>query len=126
MKLLARADHLVLATIWAESLRAAGIRCELRNTTLSGAMGELRAVCESLPPRCRGDRGRCPDGPFVRPGHLERCINGFCDTLAPAEVTQKQNGCGPPVVGDRASNVRCPVGYRNDAFGRNESVEPPA
>lgn len=41
MKLLARADHLVLATIWAESLRAAGIRCELRNTTLSGAMGEI-------------------------------------------------------------------------------------
>jgi hypothetical protein len=41
MKLLARADHLLLATIWAESLRAAGIRCELRNTTLSGAMGEI-------------------------------------------------------------------------------------
>ena len=41
MKLLARADHLVLATIWAESLRAAGIRCELRNTTLSGAIGEI-------------------------------------------------------------------------------------
>lgn len=41
MKLLARADHLVQGTIWAESLRAAGIRCELRNTTLSGAMGEI-------------------------------------------------------------------------------------
>lgn len=41
MKLLARADHLVLATIWAESLRAAGIRCELRNTSLSGAIGEI-------------------------------------------------------------------------------------
>jgi hypothetical protein len=41
MKLVARADHLLLATIWAESLRAAGIRCELRNTTLSGAMGEI-------------------------------------------------------------------------------------
>jgi len=41
MKLLARADHLVLATIWAESLRAAGIRCELRNTMLSGAIGEI-------------------------------------------------------------------------------------
>lgn len=41
MKLLARADHLVLATIWAESLRAAGIRCELRNTSLSGAVGEI-------------------------------------------------------------------------------------
>lgn len=41
MKLLARADHLMLATIWAESLRAAGIRCELRNTMLSGAIGEI-------------------------------------------------------------------------------------
>ncbi|HUL63547.1 MAG TPA: DUF2007 domain-containing protein [Burkholderiaceae bacterium] len=41
MKLLARADNLMLGTIWAESLRAAGIRCELRNTTLSGAMGEI-------------------------------------------------------------------------------------
>lgn len=41
MKLVARADHLVLATIWAESLRAAGIRCELRNTSLSGAIGEI-------------------------------------------------------------------------------------
>ncbi|MBS1134653.1 MAG: hypothetical protein H6R02_1794 [Burkholderiaceae bacterium] len=41
MKLLARADHLVQGTIWAESLRAAGIRCVLRNTTLSGAMGEI-------------------------------------------------------------------------------------
>lgn len=41
MKLLARADHLVQGTIWAESLRAAGIRCQLRNTTLSGAIGEI-------------------------------------------------------------------------------------
>ncbi len=41
MKLLARADHLLQATIWADSLRAAGIRCQLRNTTLSGAIGEI-------------------------------------------------------------------------------------
>jgi len=41
MKLLVRADHLVQATIWVESLRAAGIRCQLRNTTLSGAIGEI-------------------------------------------------------------------------------------
>lgn len=41
MKFLARADHLLLGTIWLESLRAAGIRCELRNTTLSGAIGEI-------------------------------------------------------------------------------------
>lgn len=41
MKRLARADNLLQASIWAESLRAAGIRCELRNTVLSGAMGEI-------------------------------------------------------------------------------------
>jgi hypothetical protein len=41
MKLLVRAENLMLGTIWAESLRAAGIRCELRNTTLSGAIGEI-------------------------------------------------------------------------------------
>lgn len=41
MKRLVRADNLLQASIWAESLRAAGIRCELRNTALSGAMGEI-------------------------------------------------------------------------------------
>jgi hypothetical protein len=41
VKLIARADNLVLGTIWAESLRAAGVRCELRNTTLGGAIGEI-------------------------------------------------------------------------------------
>ena len=41
MKLVARADHPLLAAIWADTLRAAGIRCEVRNTTLSGAMGEI-------------------------------------------------------------------------------------
>ncbi len=41
MKLLARADNSLQASIWADTLRAAGIRCELRNTALSGAMGEI-------------------------------------------------------------------------------------
>ncbi|MEG1832073.1 MAG: DUF2007 domain-containing protein [Burkholderiaceae bacterium] len=41
MKLLARADNLLAANIWMGALRAAGIECELRNTTLSGAMGEI-------------------------------------------------------------------------------------
>lgn len=41
MKLVARADHPLQAAIWADTLRAAGIRCEVRNTTLSGAMGEI-------------------------------------------------------------------------------------
>lgn len=41
MKLFARADQPVQAAIWADTLRAAGIRCEVRNTTLSGALGEI-------------------------------------------------------------------------------------
>lgn len=41
MKLLARAENLLQASIWSGSLRAAGIACELRNTTLAGAMGEI-------------------------------------------------------------------------------------
>jgi len=41
MKLLVRADNLMVGTIWADTLRAAGLRCELRNTTLSGALGEI-------------------------------------------------------------------------------------
>ncbi len=41
MKLLARADHPLQAAIWADSLRAAGIRCDVRNTALSGALGEI-------------------------------------------------------------------------------------
>ncbi len=41
MKLLARADHSLQASIWADTLRAAGIRCEVRNTTLSGALGQI-------------------------------------------------------------------------------------
>lgn len=41
MKLLVRADNSLQASIWADTLRAAGIRCELRNTALSGALGEI-------------------------------------------------------------------------------------
>ena len=40
-KLLTHVDSPLKATIWAETLRAAGIRCELRNTTLGGAVGEI-------------------------------------------------------------------------------------
>ena len=36
MKLLARADNALQASIWADTLRAAGIRCELRNTRVVG------------------------------------------------------------------------------------------
>jgi hypothetical protein len=41
MKLLQRCDHRLQAEHLANVLRAAGIRCEVRNTTLSGAMGEI-------------------------------------------------------------------------------------
>lgn len=41
MKLLARCDHALQAAHLANVLRAAGIRCEVRNTTLSGAIGDI-------------------------------------------------------------------------------------
>jgi hypothetical protein len=41
VKLIARADHPLQAAIWADTLRAAGIRCEVRNTVLAGALGEI-------------------------------------------------------------------------------------
>lgn len=41
MKLLLRCDHPLQAAHFANVLRAAGIRCEVRNTTLSGAMGDI-------------------------------------------------------------------------------------
>jgi len=41
MKLLARAEHPLQAAIWADTLRAAGIPCSVRNTALSGALGEI-------------------------------------------------------------------------------------
>jgi hypothetical protein len=41
MKLLLRCDQALQANHYANALRAAGIRCEVRNTTLSGAIGEI-------------------------------------------------------------------------------------
>lgn len=41
MILLRRCDHALQAAHYANLLRAAGIRCEVRNTTLSGAMGDI-------------------------------------------------------------------------------------
>ena len=41
MKLLLRCEHVIAAAHLAGALRAAGIDCEVRNTTLSGAIGEI-------------------------------------------------------------------------------------
>jgi hypothetical protein len=41
MKLLRRADNLITACHWANLLQAAGIRCEVRNTALTGALGDI-------------------------------------------------------------------------------------
>jgi len=41
MKLLMRCDHALAAAHYAAALRAAGIGCDVRNTTLAGAMGEI-------------------------------------------------------------------------------------
>lgn len=41
MKLLMRCEHALAAAHFAAALRAAGIDCEVRNTVLSGALGEI-------------------------------------------------------------------------------------
>lgn len=41
MKLIRRCDHLLQAAHLANVLRAAGIRCSLRNTTLAGGLGDI-------------------------------------------------------------------------------------
>jgi hypothetical protein len=41
MKLLRRCDHLLHAAHLANVLRAAGVRCSLRNTTLAGGIGDI-------------------------------------------------------------------------------------
>lgn len=41
MKLLRRCDHGLQAAHLANALNAAGIACEVRNTTLSGAIGDI-------------------------------------------------------------------------------------
>lgn len=43
MKLLARADNLLIATLWQHMLEAASIRCEIRNRYIGAAVGELPA-----------------------------------------------------------------------------------
>lgn len=41
MKLLIRCDQTLQAAHLANALRAAGVACEVRNTTLSGAVGDI-------------------------------------------------------------------------------------
>lgn len=41
MKLLMRCEHAIAAAHYAGALRAAGIDCEVRNTALAGALGEI-------------------------------------------------------------------------------------
>jgi hypothetical protein len=41
MKLLRRCDHVLQAAHFANALRASGIACEVRNTTLAGAIGDI-------------------------------------------------------------------------------------
>ena len=43
MTLLARADNLMIATLWQHLLESAGIPCEVRNRYIGGAVGELPA-----------------------------------------------------------------------------------
>ena len=41
MKHLATADNMLIATFWRDVLQSAGIRCEIRNRFIGGAVSEL-------------------------------------------------------------------------------------
>jgi rubrerythrin len=43
VKLLTRADNLMIATLWQRMLESAGIECEIRNRYIGAAVGELPA-----------------------------------------------------------------------------------
>ena len=43
MKRLTSTDNLLIATLWQRVLESAGIRCEIRNRYIGGAIGELPA-----------------------------------------------------------------------------------
>ncbi len=56
MKLLTRADNLLIATLWQQMLTDAGIDCELRNRYIGAAVGELPADQVSPQVWVRDDR----------------------------------------------------------------------
>ncbi len=60
MKLLTRADNLLIATLWQQMLETAGVRCEIRNRYIGAAVGELPAdqVAPQIWVRDDGDLAR--------------------------------------------------------------------
>jgi hypothetical protein len=81
MKLLTRCDHPLQAAHLANALRAAGIRCEVRNTTLAGAIGDIpwlecapqiwieNPLDESRAQTLLAELHRAPTGPAWTCGH---------------------------------------------------------
>jgi hypothetical protein len=87
VKLLLRCEHALQANHYANALRAAGIRCEVRNTALAGAIGDIpwlecapqlwianaldeaqaRLVLQEISTPTEGPPWRCACGEMVEP-----------------------------------------------------------
>lgn len=90
MKLLQRCDHRIQAEHYANVLRAAGIRCDVRNTSLSGAIGEIPFL--ECAPQLWIDNAL--DEPRAREliGSLQRPVTGPAWHCACGETLEPQFG----------------------------------
>lgn len=90
MKLLMRCEHRLQAEHYANVLRAAGIRCEVRNTMLGGAIGEIPfAECA---PQLWLDSALDHDRAQALIGSLKHPVDGPSWQCACGEVLEPQFG----------------------------------
>ena len=95
MKLLARVDNLLIATLWQRMLEAAGIPCEVRNRYIGAAVGELPA--DQVAPQIwiRDDRDQDRASALLeelrRPSALPSWRCAGCDELVEGQFFQCWN-----------------------------------
>ena len=95
MKLLTRADNLMIATLWQRMLESAGIRCEIRNRYIGAAVGELPAdqVAPQIWVRDDSDEERAKSllDEWRRPGRLASWSCFQCGEIVEGQFFQCWN-----------------------------------
>jgi hypothetical protein len=95
VKLLTRADNLMIATLWQQMLAGAGIPCELRNLYIGAAVGELPAdqVAPQIWIRDDRDEERAKTllQEFRRPGPLPSWTCFSCGEIVEGQFFQCWN-----------------------------------
>ena len=95
MKLLTRADNLLIATLWQRMLEGAGIACEIRNRYIGAAVGELPA--DQVAPQIwirddrDDDRARALLDELRRPSPLPSWQCVVCDEIVEGQFFQCWN-----------------------------------